>query len=68
MSPHSEPSEPSEEWKGEPQMVELSHNVTVEPLPDNIKAEGGFVVDTEHLASVEGLKLTKDGHVSDNTY
>lgn len=53
----------SEEWKGEPEMVDVTHAVTVDPLPKTIVAEAGLVVDTENLASTEGLKLAKDGHV-----
>ncbi|KAI1621291.1 major facilitator superfamily domain-containing protein [Exophiala viscosa] len=40
----------------------IAKYVTFEPLPDPIKVEGGLIVDTENLASTEGLKLSRDGH------
>ena len=54
---------PPEHIKSSVDMVEVTRAVAVDPLPDPIRAEGGLVVDTENLASTEGLKLAKDGHV-----
>lgn len=53
----------STHFKSDVEMVDVERTVTVDALPESIKAEGGLVLDTENLATTEGLKLAKDGHV-----
>ncbi|KAL2844361.1 major facilitator superfamily domain-containing protein [Aspergillus pseudoustus] len=42
--------------------IEVSRSLTVEPLPDAAKAEGGIILDTRGLVGQSGLQLAADGH------
>ncbi len=50
--------------KAESQHVELARTLTVQPLPEASKAEGGLVLDAEGLDGQSSLRLAPDGHVS----
>lgn len=50
--------------KGQVDMAEVAPAVTIEPLPNRLRVDGGIVLDVEGLADSTNLKLAADGHVS----
>ena len=43
---------------------ELERAMTVQPLPESVKAEGGLLLDIEEQKGQTSLRLASDGHVS----
>lgn len=50
--------------KGQVDEIDLKPTVTIAPLPDALKINGGLVLGAEGLANAENIRLAKDGHVS----
>ena len=46
------------------QHVDLTRELTVQPLPEGVKVEGGLLLDVEGLSDQTSLRLAPDGHVS----
>lgn len=46
------------------QHSELTRELTVQPLPEGVKVEGGLLLDVEGLSDQTSLRLAPDGHVS----
>lgn len=46
------------------QHLEIERTLTVQPLPEAVKAEGGLLLDTEGRDTQGSLRLASDGHVS----
>lgn len=61
---HSSVSASSLPGKAETQHKELTHTLTVQPLPDAVKAEGGLLLNAEGLDGQLSLRLAPNGHVS----
>ena len=43
---------------------ELERAMTVQPLPESVKAKGGLLLDIEEQKDRTSLRLALDGHVS----